>query len=84
MKHEETYTATNLKQVIRSRGLRQEWVAGQAGITPETLSRIAARRRNTTAETGKRIADVLQLPFYLLFEPRDRGKMPHLYSKEVA
>jgi len=47
------------REVMESRGLKQVWVAEQAGISPEHFSNILADRVLITEENQKKINTVL-------------------------
>lgn len=50
-----------LRRIIRDRGLKEKWIAGQAGMTQSALSnRLTGRVRMTMDEFGK-IAKIINL-----------------------
>lgn len=67
------YTATNLADTLDSKGLKQTWIARQLGISKSLMSKVAAGDRTVDAETGTRIAELVGVPFFLLFELRKRS-----------
>lgn len=69
------YTATNLSDTLDAKGLKQSWIARQVGISKSLMSKIAAGDRTVDAETGTRIAELVGVPFFLVFELRQRSEM---------
>jgi len=81
------YLATNLGVVLQDRGIKLVWLARKLGISRGQMSHIIKRERSVDPDTAQRIADVLAVPLFLLFEfstepkllsPRDHnGKEGH-------
>jgi transcriptional regulator with XRE-family HTH domain len=53
---------TGLKELIKSRGLRTDFVASKVGITPTTLRAISLGLRTTTLPVVKLLSQVLEVP----------------------
>jgi plasmid maintenance system antidote protein VapI len=51
-----------LKQLIRQRGFRHDWIAEQIGVTQPCLSHAIAGRRALPPETIKPLARLLRVP----------------------
>ena len=62
------YRAHGLTETIDAQGRRRDWVAAQAGIGAPLLSHLEKGRRTVSGEPAQRIASVLQVPFFVLFE----------------
>lgn len=63
------HTATTyqrLRALIDARGLRHEWVARHAGISPSMLSMVLSGKRRLRPERLEALARVLQVPVELL------------------
>lgn len=67
------YRAAGLKEAIRARGLKQRWIAGQAGISEQLLSHIASGVRTASPVVAERIARAVGLPVNTLFEEQKRS-----------
>lgn len=52
---------TGLKELIKSRGLRTDFVASKVGITPKTLLAISLGLRTTTLPVIKLLSQVLEV-----------------------
>lgn len=52
---------SKLGEVLKERGLRQDWLASRAGVHNATLSRIVTGKSVPTLEVAYRIANVLDL-----------------------
>lgn len=52
---------SRLRDVLKERGLRQDWVAEKANVHPTTLSKLAQGKAMPTLEVAYRIANLLDL-----------------------
>lgn len=50
----------NIRRIRNERGLKQQYVAEEAGITRAMLCQIERGTKNPSLQTGKMIADVLE------------------------
>lgn len=57
-----------LKEILDERGLKQNWVAEQVGITPTTFGNILHNRFNTSLEVALQLALVLNVKVEDIFE----------------
>jgi putative transcriptional regulator len=62
---------TRLKQIMRERGLKQAWVAQQAGISPAQLSLLANGKGEPTLRTARAISRVLGVSIEELWPAED-------------
>lgn len=62
------YSGTNLSSVLNHQGRRKDWLASQVGVSPSAVSRWIGGSRLIDEKTARRIAEVLDVPFSLLFE----------------
>ena len=58
---------TRLKQLIDSRGLKQNWIAEQVGISEATLSRII-QGSTPRLDQACKLAELFEVPVEKLFE----------------
>jgi putative transcriptional regulator len=57
-----------LKEIIESRGLKQNWLATQVNISNKTLGNIVSNKYNTSLEVALRIAEILNLKIEDIFK----------------
>lgn len=57
-----------LKDIITTKGLKQNWLSEQVGVTPTTLGNIINNRFNTSLEVALRLAIVLEMKVEDIFE----------------
>ncbi|WP_436664244.1 helix-turn-helix transcriptional regulator [Alicyclobacillus acidoterrestris] len=50
---------TTLKEALRERGLKQDWVASQVGLNKDTMSRLVNGKHIPNLRTAQKIARVL-------------------------
>lgn len=62
------YSGTNIRAVLDAQGRRQDWLADQVGISDALLSMAINGKRTLGAGVAKRIATVLGVPFFVIFE----------------
>lgn len=82
--HTTSYAGTRIGDILKSRGLRQDWVAAQSGISPAHLCRIINGERGASSAVAERIAGTLQLPFFLVFELPEGSDMRPDEMEEAA
>ena len=51
-----------IREILHSKGLKQDWLATAAQIDPSDLSRIAQGKRNPRVTLARRIAKLLHQP----------------------
>jgi putative transcriptional regulator len=56
-----------LKEILDSKGIKQNWLAKQVGLHRGTMNNIVANKYNTSLEIGMKIAYVLQMDFNDIF-----------------
>jgi len=52
----------DIRDMIRERGLKQEWVANQVGIHPVAFSRMLGGKHPIPPEKARALADALRYP----------------------
>jgi len=57
-----------LKEILDGRGIKQNWLADQIGISPKTLSNIIGNKYNTSLEVALKISKILDLDIHKIFE----------------
>lgn len=68
MNHTTRYTGTKMGHLLRSRGIRFDWLAAQMGVSKASITRWAGGDRTMSRTHAERAATVLNVPFDLLFE----------------
>lgn len=68
------YRATALSQVLKDQGRHQRWLASRVGMTEATLSRVVNGISRVERGNAERIAVVLGVPLFLIFELADGSK----------
>ena len=63
---------TKLKVVLFEQGIKQSWLAKQAGIKEQTISDIVNRRRRPSLQTAIRIAKALNMHVEDLFDEEEK------------
>jgi plasmid maintenance system antidote protein VapI len=51
-----------------SQGRRQTWLAAKLGVHKSLITHIVVGRRTVDRQTGERIAELLDVPFFVLFD----------------
>lgn len=69
---EQRYRATHLGKVLDEQGRKRSWLAERAGVTGGYVTMIISGERTVDLVLGERIAALLDVPFFLLFELRER------------
>jgi len=64
---ENAIVKNRLEQILSDRGLKQNWLALQVGISKQTMSNLVKNRFNTSADVGLKIAYVLGMNFNEIF-----------------
>lgn len=62
------YTAPKVRILLEAQGRRQDWLAEKVGISPSLLNRAMSGTRTIDRDTAERIADALEVPFFVLFD----------------
>lgn len=68
MNHTTRYTGTKMGKLLRSRGIRFDWFAAQVGVSKAAVTRWINGDRTIGRAHAERAAEVLDVPFDLLFE----------------
>lgn len=71
----ERYRATNLGEVMQAQGRRQTWLAAQLGVHKSLITHILKGRRSVARDSGERIASLMGVPFFVLFELSDETNL---------
>jgi plasmid maintenance system antidote protein VapI len=74
MEKQRRYRAIGLSEELRRQGRYQRWLARRVGVHEVTLSLAANGHRTIPEELANRIAEVLDVPFFVLFELTDVSK----------
>ena len=64
---ENAVVKNRLEQILASRGIRQNWLAEQVGVSRQTMSNLVKNRFNTSSDVGLKIAYVLGMDFNDIF-----------------
>jgi plasmid maintenance system antidote protein VapI len=64
----------SIRDIIKTKGRRHDWLAEQIGITPVRLSQLLSGERRWRVEEAMKLAEVLDEPMDRLFLPDD-GKV---------
>ncbi len=75
------YRAKTLQESLNNSGLRRDWVASNAGISPSLLTRIANGERTASQEVAGRIAAILGVNFFDLWTSTQQDDMATLESR---
>jgi transcriptional regulator with XRE-family HTH domain len=68
------YVATEaLKAVLDEQGRKRRWLAERIGVSESSISHVLAGRDTVDREQGERVAGILGVPFFVLFELRYRS-----------
>jgi len=70
---ENRYLATGLADVIEAQGRRKDWLAAKVGLHFSTIGKVASRQRTIGQADAERVAHILGVPFFLLFELHERN-----------
>lgn len=72
---EQRYRATHLGEVLDGQGRKRSWLAERVGVTGGYVTMIISGERTVDQVLGERIAALLDVPFFLLFELRERSDL---------
>jgi transcriptional regulator with XRE-family HTH domain len=78
------YTGTKIREVLRQQGRRQDWLAEQLGVTPATVNRWIHGSRSVDPASARRVSEILDVPFYLLFDVPTGTIIGHIGSETAA
>lgn len=67
------YIATNLDRVLTEQGRLRSWLADEVGVSRSLITMIAKGQRSVSRELGERIATAIGVPFFVLFDVRERS-----------
>lgn len=84
MSNEPRYDATLLAQVLRDQGRKQRWLASAIGTHESLVSEWVNGRRTIGERRARQIADILGMPFYLLFPVTDVTESVTSQKERVA
>lgn len=70
----EPMIATKLHEVIERQGRRRTWMAQELGIHPSLITAYARRHRTCPRDRAERIAQLLGVPLFLVFDLHIRDK----------
>ncbi len=72
-------------QLLKSRGIRLDWFADQLGVSGASITRWSKGSRTMDRTTAERAAQILNLPFFMLFEsPKGNSSDPISNSERAA
>ena len=63
----------NLRKTRLAKKLSQKELADELGVTTATISRYESGERKLPVETAKRIAEILGVDWYTLFDEEEQG-----------
>jgi putative transcriptional regulator len=63
----------NLRKARLAKKLSQKELADELGVTTATISRYESGERKLPVETAKRIAEILGVDWYTLFDEEEQG-----------
>lgn len=67
------FSAGNLGAVLREQGRRQDWLSRQIGVSEALISKVLKGERTLSRTHAERVATALNVPFFMLFELRERS-----------
>lgn len=62
----------NLRKARLAKKLSQKELADELGVTTATISRYESGERKLPVETAKRIAEILEVDWYTLFDEKEQ------------
>lgn len=68
MKNMDRYSGIKMGRLLRSRGIRFDWFSEQMGVSGASVTRWTKGDRSMDRISAQRAADVLAVPFDLLFD----------------
>jgi transcriptional regulator with XRE-family HTH domain len=60
--------------VLDEQGRKRRWLAERIGVSESLISKLLAGKHTIDQEQGERIASALGVPFFVLFELRERSE----------
>ena len=63
----------NLRKARLAKKLSQKELADELGVTTATISRYESGERKLPVDTAKRIAEILEVDWYTLFDEEEQG-----------
>jgi transcriptional regulator with XRE-family HTH domain len=79
------YRATGLQATLKTQGRKARWLAEKVGVHESLLSKAMKGQRTINAETAAKIADLLGVPFFVLWKSPDGDTIaPSVVSEEQA
>lgn len=77
MKNMTRISGTKIGDVLTAQGRRQDWLAERVGVSPAAVNRWVKGSRTVDIETARRIAEILDVPLFLVTnEPIGTHKEP--------
>jgi transcriptional regulator with XRE-family HTH domain len=77
------YRATNLEETLEAQGRTRAWLGRQLGQHRSYVVHVAKGRRTVSESTARRIAELLGVPFFMIFELSTDDETPSP-EKEAA
>ena len=77
------YGATNLEAVLDAQGRKRRWLAERIGVSESFVSKLLAGRLTVDRQQGERVAAALGVPFFVLFELRERSEEDSLTERPL-
>jgi transcriptional regulator with XRE-family HTH domain len=78
------YLATNLGKTLEHQGRSGRWLAGSLGVSESLISKVLKRERTIDGGLAERIALVIGVPLFLLFELHERSEEESLAERIPA
>jgi transcriptional regulator with XRE-family HTH domain len=75
------YRARGLPELLQQQGRKQRWLAEQSKLSESHLSRVITGERLVDKATAERVAGVLNVPLFLIFE--FTGRSENLSPSEI-
>ncbi len=73
-----------IKQLMKEKGLSRRELASRSGISENTIAAAFKRQtKNISQDIVKKIAEVLDVPWYHLYDEREQEKMPDEVLDEI-
>jgi transcriptional regulator with XRE-family HTH domain len=66
------YSGDRLGPILLAQGRKRTWLAAQVGVHPSLITHILSGRRTASEELATRIAAVLGIPLFFVFESHER------------
>lgn len=75
------YTGTKIKDVLAAQGRRQDWLAGQVGVSGSTVTRWLKGDLSISHEHAEKVARALGVPLFLVVEFRKENDMESITER---